>query len=265
MRDIADYHTHSCFSDGEGEPGDLVRRAVELGLSELGICDHLVPEAYDEPGYGVDHARLGDYVRAVRAAGEEAAGLRVLVGLEIDFIPGTEEEIEALVKPLVLDYAVLSVHFVGSLDLADELRWHDEHWRDADRVVREYYRLLARAVSRPPTAVTVVGHLDVPTRSGHRPASQPREEQERTLRAVAASGLAMEVNTDGSAWPGPDPATSRWLLRRAHDLGVPVTFGSDAHEPSEVGAGFADAVGEARAAGYSTWLRLSDGGQVPLP
>ena len=35
---LADYHTHSRFSDGEGSPDDVVGRALGLGLSELGIC-----------------------------------------------------------------------------------------------------------------------------------------------------------------------------------------------------------------------------------
>ena len=97
------------------------------------------------------------------------------------------------------------------------------------------------------------------------PLRQPLEEQEAALRAIAAAGLALEVNTDGRRWPGADEESSRRLLRRARELGVPLTLGSDAHKPGEVGAGFADAVGEARAAGYSTYLRLSDRAEVPLP
>jgi len=262
---LADYHTHSCFSDGEGEPADLVRRALELGLSELGICDHLVPAAYDEPGYGIDHRRLPEYERAVRAAAEAVPGVRVLLGLEIDFMPGTEAEIAALLEGLPLDYAVVSVHLVDGFDLADDRLRDDERWRDADAVFAGYYRLVAQAAACAPAPAAVVGHLDVPTRFGHAPLRQPMEEQEAALRAIATAGLALEVNTDGSRWPGPDEDSSRRLLRRACELGVPLTLGSDAHKPSEVGAGFADAVGEARAVGYSTYMRLSDRTEVPLP
>jgi histidinol-phosphatase (PHP family) len=37
---------------------------------------------------------------------------------------------------------------------------------------------------------------------------------------------------------------------------VPITFGSDAHAPAEVGMNFAEAVQLARGAGYQTYLRF---------
>ena len=47
---------------------------------------------------------------------------------------------------------------------------------------------------------------------------------------------------------------SRPLLRLAFQIGVPITFGSDAHTPEEVGMNFAEAVQLARAAGYHGML-----------
>ncbi len=234
-------------------------------MSELGICDHLVPTAFDEPGYGLDHGRLGEYVAAVRAAAAAAPGIRVLLGLEIDFIPGTGDEIVALLDGLPLDYALLSVHLVDGFDFADDGLRDDERWRDVDGIFRRYYELIAEAASWAPQPAAVVAHPDVVSRFGHAPSRQPDEEQDTALRAIADAGLALELNTDGCRWPGPGGESSRRLLRRARELGVPLTLGSDAHAPREVGAGFADAVGEARAAGYSTYLRLSDRTEVPLP
>jgi histidinol-phosphatase (PHP family) len=37
---------------------------------------------------------------------------------------------------------------------------------------------------------------------------------------------------------------------------VPITFGSDAHAPEEVGLGFAEATQLARSVGYNTWVRF---------
>ena len=52
-----------------------------------------MPAAFDGPGYGLDHNRLGEYVAAVRAAAAAAPGIRVLAGIEVDYVPGTEDEI----------------------------------------------------------------------------------------------------------------------------------------------------------------------------
>jgi histidinol-phosphatase (PHP family) len=78
--------------------------------------------------------------------------------------------------------------------------------------------------------------------------------------------MAIEVNTAGLRQPQVGetyPAAA--VLERACRLGIPVIFGSDAHRPADVGAGFAQAVACARAAGYESTLRLSDRAQVGLP
>ena len=52
-------------------------------------------------------------------------------------------------------------------------------------------------------------------------------------------------------------AASEPLLKRARQLGVLLTLGSDAHAPTEVGRNFDQAVALARSAGYDQVLRIS--------
>ena len=70
------------------------------------------------------------------------------------------------------------------------------------------------------------------------PLAQPEElagEFAETARAISAAGVAVEVNASGvrkgcgAPFPHPD------LLRRCLEAGVPVAYGSDAHDPAEVG------------------------------
>ncbi|MEI7809874.1 MAG: PHP-associated domain-containing protein, partial [Verrucomicrobiota bacterium] len=49
---------------------------------------------------------------------------------------------------------------------------------------------------------------------------------------------------------------SRPLLQIAFQKNVPITFGSDAHTPAEVGMNFADAVSLARGVGYTESCRF---------
>jgi histidinol-phosphatase (PHP family) len=49
---------------------------------------------------------------------------------------------------------------------------------------------------------------------------------------------------------------SRQILELAFQKGVPITFGSDAHAPEEVGMNFAEAVQLARAVGYQESCRF---------
>ena len=56
-------------------------------------------------------------------------------------------------------------------------------------------------------------------------------------------------------YPCPD------LLVMAQQMGVALTFGSDAHAPNEVGSDFEGAVALARQAGYTHWRRHTKGEQ----
>ena len=57
------------------------------------------------------------------------------------------------------------------------------------------------------------------------------------LRAVAAAGIALELNTAGLRKPVGEAYPAPGLLAEARALGIPLTFGSDAHRPQEVGVG----------------------------
>ncbi|MDD2709537.1 MAG: PHP-associated domain-containing protein [Verrucomicrobiae bacterium] len=88
----------------------------------------------------------------------------------------------------------------------------------------------------------------------------PREDCRPLFRealAVAAKmGVAVEINTAGLRKPVKEIYPSAAFLRIARELGVPISFGSDAHAPAEVGSGFREAVDLARACGYREYARF---------
>src|SRR5262245_13469105 len=75
-------HSHFSFLDGASAPDELVDRAVELGLTGLAVTDH-------NGLYGV--------VRFATAARE--AGLRPIVGLEIELVDALVEDPRGVVVP----------------------------------------------------------------------------------------------------------------------------------------------------------------------
>jgi histidinol-phosphatase (PHP family) len=114
-------------------------------------------------------------------------------------------------------------------------------------VVRAYLAEVSRLIGGS-DGFAVLAHIDYPVRSwpgGYRqfdPA--PLEEEFRAvLRALAASGRALEINTRIT----PDPRVIGWW----HDCGGDaVSFGSDAHDPSVLARGFAAAADMAWAQGF---------------
>jgi histidinol-phosphatase (PHP family) len=262
-----DYHLHTRWSDGHGDLDDYVRRALELGFVEIGVSDHLVPAALDDAGYGIGADRLGEYVERARAAAAraEAHGLRVLVGVEVDYAPEHELEMAALLERHAFDYAICSVHFAGGQVVDMPAGRDGETQAQTDALFGAFYGLVARSAAWAAGCCDVIGHVDLPKKFGQRPAADVTAAEDAALAAIAAAGLALEINTAGWRTPAGEAYPSPALLRRARAAGVPLTIGSDAHAPGELGDRFDDAVALARDAGYTALVRLSDHEPVPLP
>jgi histidinol-phosphatase (PHP family) len=53
------------------------------------------------------------------------------------------------------------------------------------------------------------------------------------------------------------------FLKMARQLNLPISFGSDAHAPEEVGMNFKEGIGLAKEAGYTEAIRLQGRKRVP--
>jgi histidinol-phosphatase (PHP family) len=139
--------------------------------------------------------------------------------------------------------------------------------RPAAEVIRLYLAEVLRMVeSRAP--FEVLAHIDYPVRywppdAVAFTAIEFEAEFRAVLRALAGSGRALEVNTRVPL----DPVVVRWWYEAG---GSAVTFGSDAHEPGAVGAGFAAAAALVEACGfhakesdpYAFWTRSRQAGRL---
>lgn len=244
MAILFDYHTHNrrC-GHAAGEIADYVEAAKLLGLGELGISDH-APTLFREgddpaPGTTMAKSEIGDYVSETLALKERYAGqVNVKLGIEADFVEGFEEAYAQLLAAHPFDYVLGSVHWVFDVNIFHRPRWESA---DAAQTYREYYRLIVASVRSGlfdilshPTAVEAYGP----------PIDDALADQlyPGVVEAVRKAGMAVEVNTSGfrKMPPGPersgdDPFPNRRMLRLLADAGVPLTFGSDAHRPDEVG------------------------------
>jgi histidinol-phosphatase (PHP family) len=194
--------------------------------------------------------------RRDRTGASGFSGLRILAALEVDYLPGGEDWIRDLAARHPWDYFIGSVHYIdGGWDIDNPAKL--EHWRarDAFEVWREYFeRLTAAAASG---LFQIIGHADLPKKFGFVPSRDCTPLYERFLDAAAKGGVAIEINTAGlrkdcrEMYPGPA------FLRLAAARGIPLTFGSDAHRPDEVGMNFGEAVALARSCGYTHAVRFS--------
>jgi histidinol-phosphatase (PHP family) len=271
MTMFVDCHTH-LQPHGEAPPMTLDRIAAYVragegrGVTTVAITEHLFrfEEAYEalhgwwdaDPDarlagmvgqYWRDHVSgsVADYVRVVEQA--KAAGMPVLLGIEMDWIPGRADVLRTFLAPYDWDIVLGSVHYVGSWGIDDGNFLFEWEHRDIARTWAEYGASM-RDLAESGLA-DVLTHPDVLKKYGHRPADETPLHN-LILAGAAVNGTAVELNSNGLRKCG-EVFPALPLVERAHALGLPITLASDAHEPHEVGDHFDDLAAWAVRAGYA--------------
>ena len=252
----ADYHMHTPLCrHATGEPTEYAGRAVQLGLSEIGFTDHSPMRRDDFDNWRMRSDQLDGYVENVRRAQRDHPQLIVRLGLEVDYLPGHEDWIRELAARHPWDYFIGSVHYVSDSWAVDDpsklSAWRD---RDAFEVWRVYFERLTMAAESK--LFEIIGHADLPKKFGFVPQRDCTALFEGFLDAARKADVAIELNTAGLRKECKEIYPSPVILRLAHERGMPITFGSDAHAPDEVGKDLARAVELARSIGFAQRCRF---------
>lgn len=234
-----DYHTHHVrCGHAKGELQEYVERAIVLGLDQLGLSDHMPlvhvdPAAYYE-GMAMPKEELPRYVEECLALKDKYKDqIDIRIGLEGDYIEGYEDEIAQLIEPYPWDYVIGSVHFLGEWDVSDYRQQHRWEGQDIDEVYARYYDAVQKAASTG--LYDYIGHVDVIKRFGQKPKRDTETWERATLDVIRQHGLAIELNASGLRMPAGEMFPSRRMLNYCRDIGIPVTVGSDAHDPARLG------------------------------
>lgn len=292
---MLDYHVHLWPHPERADEAELAverlaeycRRAAAAGVTEIALTEHFhrfsrgreIVEGFwrgeeDEAlrdhmvGYFDHHATadLDRYIEVVVAA--KAAGLPIVAGLEVDYYPGLMDKVRTMLDGYPFDVLLGSVHWLGTwmFDIVGSSaqmeewgrRGTDSSWRAYGEAIEELAGTRTCDVLAHPDLIKVTGAIP--------DAGVRREVEERIASAAASSGMAAELSSAGyrkpvrAAYPAPS------LLRRFHDLGVPLTTASDTHGVAHVADRAPQLHELAVSAGYSTLraFRHRRGVEVPL-
>jgi len=261
----ADYHMHTPLCrHAVGEPEEYARRAVELGLTEIGFSDHSPMLQDDFDNWRMNLSQLDEYVKKVRRAQKLFPRLTIRLALEVDYLPGHEDWIRQLAARHPWDYFIGSVHYVSdSWAIDDPSKLSEWKHRDSREVWSIYFERLAMAADSQ--LFEIIGHADLPKKFGHQAPADAASLYGPFLDAVKRSGTAIELNTAGLRKDCKEIYPSRDILQLAFQKGVPITFGSDAHAPGEVGMNFTEAVELARGVGYQDCWRFEQRKRAAVP
>jgi histidinol-phosphatase (PHP family) len=261
----ADYHMHTeLCRHAVGVPTEYAAVAVERGMTEIGFSEHnpMIRDDYDD--WHMLQRDLDRYVAEVERARRDHPQLVIKLALEVDFIPGQEDWIRDLAKRHPWDYLIGAVHYVSdSWDLDNPQKISEWKHRDPFAVWTAYFERLTMAAESG--LFEIIAHADLCKKFCFYPQVDCTPLFTRFMRAAKSAGVAMELNTAGLRKDCKEIYPSRPIVELAAEQGVPITFASDAHAPTEVGMNFSDAVALARAAGYTETCRFSQRRREMVP
>jgi histidinol-phosphatase (PHP family) len=266
LRLPADYHMHTTLcKHAEGTPQEFKQAALKHGIREMCFIDHCPePSGYDSK-HRMSLDEIPAYYDLVRSLQDEAQPA-IFLGIEADFFPGCESFLGPFLPAQPFDLVLGSVHYIK--DWGFDNPDYRKTWESVDLkgVWKEYFNLLKALVDT--RLFDVIGHFDLPKKFGHRLRDPAMKELvQPVLDHVSKSGMGIEINTSGWRREVGEAYPSPLVLSLACERAIPITFGSDAHAPKEVGCDFGKALQLAKEAGYrdSLQFRARTGTRIPLP
>ena len=237
-------HTPLC-KHAFGEPDEYAAVALARGFKGITFTCHCpLPDGFSA-NVRMTPGQFDDYVEMIAATRAAFADrLDVRLGLESDFYPGVEPWLEKLHARVPLSHVLGSIHY----QVGDYRKLF--YTGDVFSYQELYFEHLA--LSAESGLFDTLAHPDLIKNES--PADWDFERLrpviERALDRVAATGVAMELNTSGvqKDLPEMNPSPSQLALMR--ERGIPVVIGADAHVPERVGDGYVTALGLLESAGY---------------
>jgi len=245
---IMDYHIHTKASpDATGEFWEFIREAERKGIDEIGFSEHMILHYEKDYPYRPPDSMKNYLQGFLEAKGKSEVTIKL--GAEVDFFSADAEEIREFLKQYPFDYVIGSVHYLGSWNVDSPNQVQEYSRRDILRVYEEYFATVRRLCRSG--LFDVLGHADLIKIYGFKPNSNFDGMLEETARALAAADMCVEVNTSGLIRPCKEIYPSRQFLALLRKNEVPVTFGSDAHRPADIGRRFAEAIALVKDIGYT--------------
>ena len=270
---IADLHVHTNYSHGADTPLAMYEGAIAKNLSILGFSEHS-PRPL---GFTYTHEyreslkkHLPEYVAEVCALRDrfpEESWLKVLFGMEMDWLEGEEAFAEASAKAFNFDYLIGSVHFIGHWGFDDGRT----PWQGAsDEKCAEWYTAYFSAWKEMLSSklYNIAAHPDlIKIYSKEQFATWIRKDKslalvEDCLKTLKESGMAMEISSAGLRKACQEIYPCAAIMELAAKLEVPITFASDAHAVREIAADFDTLKAYASSFGYTEQVIFERGSRA---
>jgi histidinol-phosphatase (PHP family) len=247
---LVDYHMHTeLCGHAHGSIDEYIQTAISLELNEIGFSDHSPLPENLRKGVSMSPEEMEPYLTLIGEKKQQYKD-RIIIktGFEIDF-PLMNSFDEKYLNDTRLDYLIGSCHFIGdwAFDHPDYIKEFER--RDINLVYEVYYKNIMELIDSG--YFNIIGHFDLVKKFGHRATSDFSDKIVHLASKVAGKiNMAVEINTSGIRKPVSEIYPSDYIIQIFFDNNTPVTLGSDAHNPEEVGYSFDLAIEKIKKAGY---------------
>lgn len=246
---LVDYHLHTVYSrHAKGTIKDYLLKAEALGMEEVCFTEHTSRQYLTEetkariPYTWMRDHELPLYLDDLAEAATNTP-LRLKQGLEVDYFVGFEHALGDFLAEWPLDFVMGTVHFLPAYDMKYITLVEDA---PANLLV-EYFTYAKQAVETG--LFDSLAHIHLPWQAVPWPHGDMENVVLAALAEVVAAAKArdmcLEINTRAFNFEGHGTLELyQNFLGLLADYDVPITLGSDAHTPQEVGRNYATAVKE---------------------
>lgn len=253
-------HTPLC-KHAQGLPGDYAAMAERRGLKGIIVTCHCPLPKRMSHSVRMDPEQWALYQDMVAEARRQYAGrVDVRLGIESDYLPGLEPWLETLHASADLHYVLGSVH--PQIAEYQDLYLRGDDW---PAYHRQYFLSLVEAAESG--LFDCLSHPDLVKNYGTDTwdLDVMLPHILRCLDRIAATGIAMELNTSGLMKTLPEMNPSPTILAAMHERGIPVVIGADAHRPERVADAYEEALDSIEAAGYTQIRMFLERRPVDIP
>jgi len=245
---IADYHIHTEASmDAKGSMEEYIRKAKGRKLGEIGFSEHT--KLHNIEGHPFTPIKsMPTYLQHFLDL-KATAELPLKLGAEVDFIPSFAQKIRDFIQKQPFDYVIGAVHFIDNWSVDSPSQINEYSKRDILKTYEEYFSLVKKMCESQ--LFDILAHPDLIKIFGFKPKTDFSYILIETAEVMAKFNVCAEINTSGLRRPCREIYPSEQFLKILYNHNVSIVFGSDAHEPDDVGRDFAEAVKLAKRVGYT--------------
>jgi len=226
---IIDLHNHTKLCNhASGEMDEYVKEAIEKEIKYFGFSDH-APMEFDKE-YRMSFNDMRFYEGEVKRLKDiYKKDIEILLGYEVDYLPNYMDERVINAK---VDYLIGSVHFLDGWGFDNPEFIGEYKNRDIDKIWEEYFDAIKSMAKSG--KFDIVGHIDLIKVFKYLPKKEIKVIASEAIKEIKRANLVVELNMAGYKKPINELYPSKDILELIKEHDIDITFGSDAHKPSEI-------------------------------